>query len=166
MNKKYLCIVCVILVLSLCGCRQSTKKYLSGKDTIESYGDGTHQLLRHGEKQSLYTFKYNTCIIEYVNAIQEYNGKVYAIGAYTDTIENINEESIEIIYRLYAVVDLQNNHVQFCASPNNDYYILSTEPPFIHEDMIVNGDATVYESVTDFSAEDWAVFQSMLAGKD
>jgi len=165
MNKKYLCIVCVILLLSLCGCRQTTKKYLSGKDTLESNGDGTYQLMGPREKKRLSNLKYNATIIWNVDAIQEYNGKVYATGKYTETVYP-NEGAVEIVYRLYAVVDLQNNHVQFCASPNNDYYILSTEPLFIHEDMIANGDATVYESVTDFSAEDWAVFQSMLAGKD
>ena len=166
MNKKFLNIVCIILALSLCGCKQSTEKYFSGKDTIESYGDGTYQLMHHREEQRLFNLKYNVCIIHYVDAILEYNGKIYATGEYPKTIKNTNEESIEILFRVYAVVDIQNNHLQFCAVIEDSYSMPNVELRVVTDEMISGGDATILESVTDFETEDWAVFQTIITGAD
>lgn len=128
--------------------------YPAGIDTIDSFGDGTYQLLS-GEKESLYNFKYSSCIIPQVKSFRVVNEKVYLTGtalqSYTD-----GKSNNECVYELYAVIELHNNSLTLCAvsavPSDPEIYIYRLE------EMIENGDMQLLSDFSDFSNVDQSVF--------
>lgn len=128
-------------------------KYPAGRDTVESFGDGSYQILRaSSERKDLYSEKYSSCIINNVESVHERRGKAYIAG--TDTIN-----AGSAVYRLYAVIDTSENTLQLCIIPPD-----SAAPDLRIsrlDEMVTNGDAVVFTSLDDFSEEDRLVFQSI-----
>ncbi len=128
-------------------------KYPAGRERVESFGDGSYQILRaSSERKNLYSEKYSSCIINNVESVHERRGKAYIVG--TDTIN-----AGSVVYRLYAVIDTSENTIQLCIIPPD-----STAPDlhiYCLDEMVTNGDAVVYASLDDFSEEDRLVFQNM-----
>ncbi len=65
-NPIYPLISICFLILLVNSCLGPHVKYPSGFDTVQSFGDGSYQILR-GEQKSLYSEKYSSCIINNVN---------------------------------------------------------------------------------------------------
>jgi len=121
-------------------------KYPAGRDTVESFGDGSFQVLR-GEGKGLFSEKYNNCLIDNVEFVRRHRGKAYVTG--TGLAK----------YQMCAVIDTAANTIQLCA------ILPDPAVPNLHilrlDEMVANGDAVIYTSLDDFSEEDRLVFQKM-----
>lgn len=140
----FLCFL-VLLVSSIFG---PQVKYPAGRDTVESFGDGSYQILRtSSERKILHSEKYNSSMIDNVEFAHQRRGKAYVAGAGSAQ------------YRLYAVIDTSENTIQLCiippdsAAPDLQIYRL--------DEMAANRDAVVCTSLDDFSEEDRLVFQNI-----
>ncbi len=128
-------------------------KYPEGRDTVQSYGDGSYQILRaSSERKNLHSEKYNSSMIDNVEFVHERRGKAYIAG--TDSVSAGSAE-----YRLYAVIDTSENTLQLCIIPPD------SAAPDLHiyrlDEMVTNGDVIVFTSLDDFPEEDRLVFQNM-----
>ncbi len=138
----------------LCVCAACTNaKYPAGKDTKKSYGDGTFQLLSSAEHEALSYEKYGSIILENVISSCETKGKLYAIGSEMQGFSN------QYHYMVYMVVDLRSNTMQICPVTeeiyNRSFYTYRLD------EMIDNGDAVLYGSLTDFAEEDYQILAEM-----
>lgn len=125
-------------------------KYPSGRDTVESFGDGSYQILR-SKRESLHSEKYNSCMIDNVEFVHQRRGRAYIAGS------TAGAGSAQ--YRLYAVINTSENTIRLCILPPD------SAAPDLHiyrlDEMVANGDAIVCKSLDDFSEEDRLVFQGM-----
>lgn len=171
MKKFLLCTTKVVLLLSLIlflfmvclgikSCYGSDVVYLPGRDTTMLFGDGSFQICRNSDgNEGLFSGQYGSCIIQYVEAVQETETKAYIVG-YTPGWSQ--SDGSEIFYRNYAVIDLNNNIMQLCAildasiEPENRYYSFS-----MLDEMIEKGQVVVLSSIADFSEVDQSVFQNL-----
>lgn len=160
--------VCAIaffmVLLASCGLGEKDK-YPSGKDTIEAYGDGTFQLLRADpamdESYKTLSFeKYNSVVIEHVDAVKKADGKIYFVG-HDDSRHWTDQGTIDVHFTIYAVLVLKNNTMQYCAISNNP----AAKAIYISgkDEMIASGDLTILEGLSEFSNEDQNVFKNMVA---
>lgn len=158
--KKFLVITVILLTvfgLWTYSCSRQNIQYPPGKDTIKSFGDGTFQIC-HSINEILWCFKYQTCIIDKVEAVEEMGEKAYIVGS---TIQGdcSDDAQKERIYHIYTILNTVDNTMQFCAVSSD-----ATAPDiFIHrlKEMVVNGDAVIYAQLTDFSEVDQYIFKSM-----
>lgn len=141
---KYAIFLMVIICLLYFRYEGSKVKYAPGKDTKESYGDGTFQLLGNTKSNQtvLSNEEYRCILLDNVQAIKEKNGKLYVIGEYRQCA-------------LYLVVKLKDNTMQFCTVPESEKH-------FYHlDEMLESGDAVFYASFDEFSKKDREVFAKM-----
>lgn len=149
------CVLAFFLIFAMLSNEMHTEiTYPAGIDTIESFGDGTYQLLSD-ETEGLYNFKYSSCIIQQVKNFRVVNERVYltgtAIQSYSDSKNNN-----DYVYELYAVIELHNNRLTLCAVTDSH----SAPGIYIYrlEEMIANGDMQLLSQLSDFSNVDQSVF--------
>lgn len=161
MKNFLLWILMIVLVLWVAGNRTegSKKVYPSGRDTIESYGDGTYQMIRVGGREGLGSAKYHTGIIDQVNQIKQTTDKVYIIGSEVQGYI-ADGEPVECGYTIYIVISLCDNRMQFFAVSEDpsapDFYIRWLD------EMIENNEAQRLDKFTDFSDADQMEFNELL----
>lgn len=157
--KKTICVLLILLIVYvvIANAMRPEILYPAGFDTIESFGDGTYQVLS-GETDCLYNCKYDSSIISSVEHFRIKNGKVYVTG---NSIQHhtYDEAVIKYTYELYAVIEMENNHLTLCVIPD------SSSAPGIYipwlEEMTKNGDIQLLSQLTDFSNEDRAAFDGL-----
>lgn len=151
MKQSSIWIVLLALLLScLTGC--ADVKYPAGRDTKESYGDGTYQLLKFADGTlSLSNEEYHTLVLSRVVAIREQDGKVYAIG---------EQKRGGVMYEAYAVVDLETNQLRFYAPEES----VREQGTYFQQAETMQEDGTVVfcRSFSDFAEEDATILQEML----
>lgn len=149
---------CLGVVFIFVSCLSGNRiKYPAGKDTVQSFGDGTYQI-SSGSCESLFNEEYHNCIIQKVNKIHQTGTNVYIIGTNTQkTI--VDDAEVGQSYKMYAVIELQDNMLMLCAIPANplypDVFIVNLD------EMLDNGDVVVISELSGFSHEDFSVFQEM-----
>lgn len=164
MNKKlFLCLSClVLLVFVACNSHGKEIKYPAGKDTKESFGDGTYQIATGhtstGYREILYNFEYKTSIIPYVEQFRATKERAYIIGNGSRNVVD-GENLIKYTYELYAVIETEINQLTLCIIPDSasapDMYIAHLD------EMIKNGDLRLVSQLTDFSAADQSIFEEL-----
>lgn len=121
----WICIVLLFLTVWAISPRKNNIRYPAGRDTVESFGDGTYQILS-GTCDVLSNEKYGNCIIERVYEFCESSDKVYVIGSpvhgYVDGYIP-NSADGECLDTIYAIIELQDNTMQL---------YLRTEDPSKH----------------------------------
>lgn len=157
--------VLLIVLLLLANAIRPKILYPAGRDTVESFGDGTYQIFsgQTGEglrKETLYNCKYDVVIIPQVELFQITNGKVYATGK---SIEHYTYDGadIEYTYEHYAVIEIETNKLTLCMLPDSStgadtYLNVYTR---LLDEMIKNGDVQLLCQLTDFSNVDQSVFE-------
>lgn len=132
----------------------NSTKYPVGKDTIESFGDGTYQI-SSGSTDSLFNEKYGSCIIQKVEKFREVNQKVYLLGSTTQE-HVVGEAKVECGYKIYSLIELEDNTMTLCVIPNNAFcpeiYI------YRFDEMLDNCDVQFVSVLSEFSDEDYSVF--------
>ena len=159
LKKRFFWILCFLTALIFCVNRfsGSSIKYPSGKDTIESFGDGTYQI-SSGNSNGLFNEKYGNCIIQNVDKFHITDEKIYVIGS---TEQNAVVDGVEIkrSYIIYSVIELENNTMELFCVPNNplhpNVFIVRLD------EMIENCDVRLLSFLSDFSAKDLTVFHEM-----
>lgn len=162
--KKYIRIgiILIVTVFIAVSCVKAKRiKFPSGRDTKESYGDGTYQILSHQELPhertlSLRNEAYRSCLIQYVDAYQKEGSKVFITGSNTAPWDNLNDAGR---YLLYAVIDINNNTATLCVVPEGPLmgkYWFSSQ-----EKMINDGVLHLISDISEFNEEDYAVFQEL-----
>ena len=163
MKKAVLFILVFAAALFLVACvMQSEIKYPSGKDTEESFGDGTYQILTSHEPTGYYNILYNcecqTCIMSYVEQFCMTKEMAYITGSDSWSFED-GEDLIEYTYKLYAAIELTSNRLTLCIIPDRSS---APDMPTVYLDkMIKNGDLQLISSLTDFPDSDQSVFEKL-----
>ncbi len=163
--KKTIFLILILLVVYLVLTNAMRPKilYPAGRDTVESFGDGTYQILsvRPSEGlrwECLHNCKYNTRIIQQVEDFKIMNGKVYVTGNANRHIAS-GEANIKCTYELLAVIEIDTNQLMLYVNPDSstdrDIYIYRLD------EMIKNGDVQLLSQLTDFSKEDQSVFEEL-----
>ena len=157
--RRMLWILCFLIVIVLFGnCLPGNNiKYPAGKDTIESFGDGTYQI-SSGSNESLFNEEYGSCIMQQVSEFYETEKKVYIIGITTQEFF-VDEAKVERSYKMYAVLELQNNTMTLCPIPADQSY----PEVYIYRlnEMIDNCDIALVSDLSAFSDEDFLTFQEI-----
>ena len=132
----------------------NSTKYPAGKDTIETFGDGTYQI-SSGSTDSLFNEKYGSCIIQKVEKFREVNQKVYLLGSTTQ--EHVaGEAKVECGYKIYSLIELEDNTMTLCVIPN--YAFCPEIYIYRFDEMLDNCDVQFVSALSEFSDEDYSVF--------
>ena len=161
--KKTICVLLVLLVgyVVIANAMRPEIKYPAGRDTKESFGDGTYQILTGRTAEGLYmeglhNCEYHSWIIPQVENFRITNGRVYVAGNGSRSFSE-NEVLTEYTYEIYAVIELESNTLALCVIPDS-----SLAPDMYYgqlDEMIKNGDIRWLNQFADFSNEDRAVFE-------
>ena len=135
-SVKYTLLMVFVCVWCVCaGCGSVKVKYPAGRDTRESYGDGTFQLLSLRKTGPLYLSNeaYNSIVLCDVQGVRESDGMLYAIGSAGQC-------------KVYFSADLSTCRMYLCAVPQDgeEFYINRLD------EMEKNGDAVCYSSLAEF----------------
>lgn len=165
MCKRMVVLVLVFFLIAVtsCGLREKSK-YPSGKDTIESYGDGTFQLVRIDPAigvfyKALSFEKYHSVVIAHVDNVKRVDGKVYFLG-HEDSQYVTDQGIVDVRHTIYAVLELKSNTIQYCAV--SDYPLAEAIYISRQDEMVQNEDMVFLDSLSDFSDEDENVLRSIL----
>lgn len=166
MKKAALVILVLLIVyLLLANAMRPKVLYPAGRDTVESFGDGTYQIFSGHTAdglriETLYNCKYDVVIIPQVEHFQIANGKVYVTGksiAYY-TYDGVD---IECTYEHYAVIEIETNKLTLCICPDSASSVDAGLDIYTRllDEMINNGDVQLMSQLTGFSKEDQSVFE-------
>lgn len=162
--KKTICVILVLLVgyVVIANAMRPEIKYPAGRDTVESFGDGTYQIAilhaKTGHYNILYNEEYKTKIIPYVEQFFTTKDRAYIVGNGSWSVAE-GETLTEYTYEIYAVIELKSNMLTLCVIPDS-----SLAPDMYYgqlDEMIKNGDIQLLNQLTDFSNEDRAVFEGL-----
>lgn len=167
--KKTIFVILALLVVFLLLANDIRPKilYPAGRDTVESFGDGTYQILsgqtEEGlRKETLYNCKYDVVIIPRVQHFQITNGKVYVTGK---SIEYYTYDGVDIgcTYERYAVIEMETNKLTLCMIPDSASSVDAGLDVYtrLMDEMVNNGDVQFLSQLTDFSQEDQSVFEEL-----
>lgn len=160
MKKRVFWIWIVLLLLVVCASylRNSNIRYPAGKDTVQSFGDGTFQIIS-GTSEGLFNEKYGSCIIGQVQDVYEVGDKVYVIGSTVHGYVSDGED-VEWHDMIYAVIKLSDNTMQLFAmtedTSKHDVYIYRLE------EMLKNNDVQWISEFLDFDESDQIIFEKMI----
>ncbi|MBE6947494.1 MAG: hypothetical protein E7454_04510 [Ruminococcaceae bacterium] len=159
MKKCVLLLSAFLVCLLLVCCTRIKERYPEGKDTVESFGDGTYQILRGNfEDKECVGLSFSPAgvhLIPKVKTYQEKNGCIYLVGV--DEGYYINGKKVSWKFAVYAVIDLSNNHIQICAIPEID-----SEYNFrISQAALDTGLITIIGDYSVFSQKDRLVLDAM-----
>lgn len=158
--KRYVLLFSAFLVCLLLVCCTGIKKqHPEGKDTVESFGDGTYQIVRGNfEDKECVGLSFSPTgvhLIPEVKTYQEKNGCVYLVGV--DEGYYVSGKKVSWKFAVYAVIDLSNNHIEICAIPEIDSeYIFR-----ISQAALDTGLITILEDYSAFSQKDRLVLDAM-----
>lgn len=164
MCKRIAALAMVFFLIVATSCTLNAKsKYPSGKDTIETYGDGTFQLVKISPASGVFykalSFeKYHSVVIAHVDNEKKVDGKVYFLGHEDD--QHVTDQGVvDVRYTIYAVLELKSNTMQYCAVSDNPF----AEAIYIsrRDEMVKNKDMVFFDSLSDFSDEDANVLRSI-----
>lgn len=150
--KSIIIILTILSVLLFCSaCVDKTNsKYAEGKDTKESYGDGTYQLLQQNSESALFDSRYHTTVVDQVSKIKSEDNFVYVIG-------NIRNPVTEEKLKVFAVIDISKNQIKYC--PQTDKY--DDLPLSYANDMMKKKELILMTNYTDFNDKEQDVFRKM-----
>ena len=155
-------LVFVVVLFLVANAMQPEIKYPAGKDTKESFGDGTYQIATihasSGYYEILYNCEYRTRIIPYVEQFCLTKERAYIIGNCSRNVVD-GENVIKYTYELYVAIELRTNQLTLCVIPNS-----SSAPDMdiaYLDEMIKNGDLRLVSQLTDFSEADQSVFEEL-----
>lgn len=72
------------MVVLLCSSCSSNKEYPSGRDTVESYGNGAYQVLKNSYSLSFVNQRYESCLMDNVKAYEKKSNFLYVFGTHYD----------------------------------------------------------------------------------
>ena len=140
-------IILTLLILFFFSSCNSPSKYPSGKDTVESYGDGTFQIIRsHMNIQGLFFEGKGSPLIPTIDRIYETNNYAYIIGQEKHQLE---ENTI-----IYGIINIKNNTIQIYFDSE-----MHIEERFLDSDSI-----ELLTSFEGFSNSDQKIFQDLELG--
>lgn len=126
-------------------------KFDSGKDTVESFGDGEYQLLRgSGMSVGLFNCQYHIEVVKFIDKWIEQDDNLYLIGTYPISFSNIANIKVKI-----SLFD----NIMYYYSENIPFEQLHI--PYSDE-MIKNNKLIAVEKYDYFSDEDRAIFESLV----
>ena len=156
-NKKTWSVFLVLcFALLITACFDSRLQYPSGRDTVESWGDGTFQLLRSPSARCVSFEKYNTILLDNVEEYLKIDEKVYLYG-YIE--KGYAKDPWK--YHVFLVLNIQNNTFELCAETQDEpqYYFT------YRDEIIASGEGLLYDTLESFPQEYIAVFRDMEAVK-
>lgn len=118
----------------------------SGKDTVESWGDGEYQLLRDSNKISLFNCQYHECMLPIVDGWDKKDDCIYIIGKFPITFDNIARVKIKI--------NLSNNIIYY-YSENISFKELNI---VYANSMLENGKLEIIDNYDYFTNSEKEVF--------
>lgn len=127
----------IITILNSTSCKPKQQiLFPSGKDTVETFCDGTYQLLKTPDRTlTLYNCKYQSAIID---RVEQYKKTDYAV-AISGTLKTS---------QIYAVMDVVNNKLYCLISSSDDSF--QSEKPFKLEQMLNEGSLVICEESQEF----------------
>ena len=170
--KKAILVILVLLAVYLILANAMRPKilYPAGRDTVESFGDGTYQIFSGQtaeglHKESLYNCKYDIVIIPRVEHFRAIDGKVYVTGK---SIEHYTHDGVDIeyIYEHYAVIEIETNKLTLHMLPDSSTGMDTDLDVYtsLLDEMIKNGDVQLLPQLTDFSKDAQLVFGGLKTG--
>lgn len=138
------CLSCILL-LSFCSCGTETNEW---KDTIESFGDGTYQVIhqiKNGENiEILSNVKHNQCTITEIMEYKVANNMVYFVGKYHS--QNV-----------CCILDPKTNLLRYYVDKSNNEEFIMIYLNNLLEDKQIE----FIDSYDDFSDEEKYIFDSL-----
>ncbi len=99
-NIRYMFIIIVLILISYVILNKiivyENHVFDSGKDTVESWGNGEYQLLRDSNKISLFNCQYHECMLPIVDKWNKKDNCVYIIGKFPISFDDIAIVKIKI----------------------------------------------------------------------
>lgn len=97
---KYMLIIVALILISVVILNKmvvhKNNIFDSGKDTVESWGNGEYQLLRDANKISLFNCQYHECMLPIVDGWDKKDDSVYIVGRFPVTFNDIAQIKIKI----------------------------------------------------------------------
>ena len=148
MKRMVLAVSTIIFLVFLISCGNDEIKYDSWKDTIESFGDGTYQVIhqiKDGKNiEILSNVKHNQCTITEIMEYRVVNNMVYFVGKYhSQNVCCILEPKTNLL-RYY--IDKSNNEEFIMIYLNN---------------LLEDKQIELINSYDDFSDEEKYIFDSL-----
>lgn len=137
----FLWIVLLSVLFVSCGTKT---KYPSGKDTVESFGDGTFQIIGRNPS-GLYFEGGGSPLVSSVDNWCRINNKVYIFGH-----KRHNEADL-----IYGIINVKQNSIE----------IYFTETPNLSDRFLSSESIIIVESLSDFSETDQEILIEMEKSK-
>lgn len=152
--RKIVLLISVILVFSmLCTACPDRKRYPSGRDTQESYGDGTFQVVGR-TPAGFYFAGSGGPVIPRLWRVYKVKNKVYLLGQ--DYVDNLpHKDNYRVIF--YGIVEESTNSLQVFYNQNKGRI-------FIADRFLQSSQITYLSSFSDFSENDKLIFKDMANG--
>ena len=151
--KKILFLIAVILVFSvLLSACHSDVKYPSGRDTQQSYGDGTFQIIGRNPA-GLFFEGAGSPVIPDLWCVYETEDNAYLLGQ--DYANNIHTEDYRVIF--YGIIQKSNNTMQV-------FYNCDKGTIFVDDCFLQTPKIVYLSSFSSFLSEDQLIFKSMASG--
>lgn len=156
MKGTMLCVICTLTLLLLIffsGCN-SNIEYPAGRDTINSYGDGTFQIIGNRNTSSgLFFEEGGSPLISHIERVHVSGNTIYLIG-WDDIAWDNSRYSDEAM--VLAVINEQQNTIRI-------HYVF--DEVMIEDRFLDSPKITYLENYEEFSQGDRSYFQEMLQGK-
>ncbi len=141
------------VVAAACECALTPKaKYPPGRDTVESFGDGTYQLQKSNSGLVLRNCAYRFEVASKVIAHKCSGGTLYVIG-----LTSVYVSSQVSDYILYAEISLDSYALKVCLPPEAGEKYTDR----IFQKMADDGKAILLSDFSQFSSESQAVFAKL-----
>lgn len=144
MKTRVIPVILIIYLILLCGSSCSKVKYPSGRDTVESYGDGTFQIVGRNPSGLLYAGE-GAPLISCVDQCYEAGDIVYIFGHERYQNENI----------IYGVIYADSNTIQ----------VHFTEEVFLDDRLTGTPSIVFVQHFSDFSKDVQEIFEKMEKGE-
>lgn len=144
MKARVIAVVPIILLIILCMASCSNEKYPSGIDTVESYGDGTFQIVGRNPSSVFYAGE-GAPLISYVDRYYEDGDTVYIFG------HEYHHDDILI----YGIIDANNNMI----------HVYFTEKVYLDDRLLESPSIVFLQDFDDFSEDAQEVFGKMANGE-
>lgn len=144
MKARIITVILIIFLIILLTASCSNVKYPSGRDTVESYGDGTFQIVGRNPSGVFFAGE-GSPLISYVNRYYEKGDMVYIFGH-----ERYHDDIL-----IYGIIDANNNtiHVHF------------TEEVLLNDRLLDSPSIVFIREFSDFSKEAQEIFGKMAKGE-
>ncbi len=150
MRKIFLIItiISILIYLWMSNSYNDKIKYDSWKDTIESFGDGTYQVMHQviDEKpiEQLTNIKHKQCVITDITRYKVINSTGYFMGKYHNL-------------KVYAVLDIKNNLLKYCVDKSDNEDLMMVYLNKMLEDKQIE----LVESYSNFTELEQSIFEQL-----